>query len=741
MTEIAATRNSEHVSLVVGGAPFEVVTLRGGQRLARLFSFQLMCRTHAEGLDAAEFLGKEAEITLRDSFGAHLTMTGIVAEAATETFDDTSGVVTFTVTPEVYPLTLGRTSRAFQQCTVVDIAEQVLAGKRFRVALTKSYPLRIYTVQYREDDWTFLSRLLEEEGIYAWFDHEGGTTTLVLSDNSVAAPHLVGGALVPFKYESGMRAETELIEELASEVSVVPTRFTVASFDPQRPALPVTATTGQGPLEIYTAPGGGPTTPAICAARAQTMFEAAGAAGSGVAGLSTSVRLVPGMVFEVIDHPLPSLDGRYFVTEVDFEANQRVRMGGSADMRPYGCHFRAIRQSAYYRPPTETPAAKQAGLQTGIVVGPPGAEIHTHATGEVRVQQHWDREGTRDHTSGKWMRVAQRGTASSMLLPRIGWTVLTFNEEGTVDAPNVLSRIHDGEHLPPYGLPARKTRVTFKTATTPGGGSHNEIYFEDILGAEEMFIHASKDHNVLVQHVKRESVMNDSTRKVGVDHKLTIGRDKNEGVKVNHTMLISGREEIMVHGERNKTISGNESITIGGSREIHALSSALQVGQTRNLAVGSALMDLTLGTQSAASQGTFTMNVGGAVVKVSAKAISEQVGKVTVQTIGGAKLEYAKKDRVLDVRTNHIETVGGAMILKTNGTFMDHAGTTSSFTIGGAMKATAPEIYIEAKTKIVLRVGGSSITILPDSVEIKASSLDLSKSGNLHSATQTIAHN
>jgi type VI secretion system secreted protein VgrG len=740
MTEIAATRNSEHVSLSVAGTPFEVVTLRGGQRLSRLFSFQVMCRTHAEGLEASEFLGKEAEITLRDSFGAHLTMTGIVAEAATETYDDTSAVVTFTITPEVFPLTLGRTSRAFQQCTVVDIAEQVLAGKRFRLALTKSYPLRVYTVQYREDDWTFLSRLLEEEGIYVWFDHEGGTT-LVLSDNSTAAPHLVGGALVPFKYESGMRAETELIEELASEVSVVPTRFTVASFDPQRPALPVTASIGQGPLEIYQAPGGGPTTPAICAARAQTMAEAAAAAGSGVAGLATSVRLVPGMIFEVIDHPLPSLDGRYLVTEVDFEANQRIRNAGSADVRPYACRFRAIRRGAAYRPPTETPAAKQAGLQTGIVVGPPGAEIHTHHTGEVRVQQHWDREGERDHTSGKWMRVAQRGTASSMLLPRIGWTVLTFNEEGTVDAPNVLSRIHDGEHLPPYGLPARKTRVTFKTATTPGGGSHNEIYFEDLLGAEEMFIHASKDHNVLVQHVKREAVMNDSSRKVGVDHALTIGKDKNEGVKVDHTVLISGREEAMVHGERNKTISGNESISIGGSREIHALSSALQVGQTRNLAVGAALMDLTLGTQSAASQGTFTMTVGGAAVKVSGKAISEQVGKVTVQTIGGAKLEYARKDRVLDVRTNHIETVGGNMILKTNGTFMDHADTTTSFQIGAAMKATAPEIYIEARTKIVLRVGASSITISGDSVEIKASSLDLSKSGNLHSITQTIVHN
>ena len=740
MAELAATRNSEHVSLVVGGASFEVVSLRGGQRLSRLFSHQLMCRTGADGLDAADFLGKEAEITLRDSFGAHLVMTGIVAEAATETFDDTSAVVTFTVTPEVFPLTLGRTSRAFQQCTVVQIAEQVLAGKRFRLALTKSYPLRIYTVQYREDDWTFLSRLLEEEGIYVWFDHEGGTT-LVLSDNSVAAPHLVGGALVPFKYESGMRAETELIEELASEVSVVPTRFTVSSFDPQRPALPVTATTGEGPLEVYIAPGGGPTTPAICAARAQTMAEAAAAAGSGVGGLATSVRLVPGMVFEVIDHPLPSLDGRYLVTEVEYEANQRVRNGGDADMRPYGCRFRAIRQAAPYRPPTETPAAKQAGLQTGIVVGPPGAEIHSHATGEVRVQQHWDREGERDHTSGKWMRVAQRGTASSMLLPRIGWTVLTFNEEGTVDAPNVLSRIHDGEHLPPYGLPARKTRVTFKTATTPGGGSHNEIYFEDILGAEEMFIHASKDHNVLVQHVKREAVMNDSTRKVGVDHVLTIGKDKNEGVKVDHTMLIGGREEVMVNGDRNKTISGNETINIGGSREIHALSSALQVGKTRTLTVGAALMDLTLGTQSAASQGTYTMTAGGAVVKVSGKAISEQVGKVTVQTIGGAKLEYAKKDRVLDVRTHHLETVGGAMSLKTNGTFMDHSDTTTAFTIGAALKATAPEIFIEAKTKIVLKVGASSITITSDTVEIKAASLDLSKSGNLHSITQTIAHN
>lgn len=740
MADSAATRNAEHVTLVVGGAPFEVVSLRGEHRLSRLFSFELVCRAAADVLDAAELLGREAEITLRDSFGAQRSITGLIAEAATETFDDATAIVTLTVTPEVYPLTLGRTCRAFQQSTVIDIAEAVLVGKRFRLAITRSYPVRAYTAQYREDDWTFLSRLLEEEGIYAWFDHDG-PTTLVLSDDSTAAPDLVGGARVPFKYESGMRAETELIEELASEVAVAPTRFTVASFDPQRPALPVTATIGAGPLEIYQAPGGGPTNPAICEARARTMAEAAAAAGSGVAGLATSVRLVPGMVFEVADHPLPSLDGRYLVTEVTYEATQRLRVAGPVDRKPYACRFRAIRKAAPYRPPTETPPAKQAGLQSGIVVGPPGAEIHTHPEGAVRVQLHWDREGQRNDTSGKWMRVAQRGTASSMLLPRVGWTVLTYNEEGTVDAPNVLSRIHDGEHLPPYGLPARKTRVVFKTATSPGGGSHNEIYFEDLLGAEEMFIHASKDHNVLVQHVKREAVMNDSTRKVGVDHKLTIGRDKNEGVKANHTMTIGGNETSMVHGDRNKTITGNESISVGGSRDLHARSAALQVGQTRALTVGGSLIDVTLGTQSAGSQGTHTFTIGGAAAKISAKAISEQVAMVTLQTIGGAKMEFAKKDRVLDVRTTHLETVGGAMMLKTNGTFMDHADTTSSFDVAGSLTATAPEIYLEAKNKIVIRCGGSTITLLPDSVEIKAPSLDLSKSGNLHSITQTIEHN
>ena len=314
----------------------------------------------------------------------------------------------------------------------------------------------------------------------------------MLADTSAAAPDLSGGARVAFAYETGLAGRSEAIEEMGGVVAVAPTKFSVRSFDPARPKLEVGASVGSGAFEVYEAPGGGPESPAHCALRARLMAEAAGASKAGIAGVSTSVRLAPGRVVAIDGHPIARLSGRYLVTGVTYEVQQRGASTKEDDERAYTCRFTAIEQAVPFRPEAVTPLAQQAGLQSGVVIGAAGAEVFPDPAGRVRVQLHWDREGTRDDVSGKWMRVAQRGTADSMLLPRIGWNVLMFNDEGTVDAPNVLSRIHDAEHPPAYPLPANKTRVVFKTATTPGGGSFNELYFEDRKGQEEMFVNASR---------------------------------------------------------------------------------------------------------------------------------------------------------------------------------------------------------------------------------------------------------
>jgi type VI secretion system secreted protein VgrG len=734
----------EHVTLKIDGTPFEVVSLNGEESISRLFRFEIVCAAEAGAQDLGALIAAEAAITLHDSFGTERTVSGIVAEATERVSDEGGSQITVVVRPHAYTLTLGRSLRVFQSSTVVDIVKKIVAGsaQKSRWELVSTYKPHEYCAEYREDDWSFAMRMLEEEGIYYWFDHEGGQTTLVFDDASASAPDLAGGADIVYAYESGLHAEREIIEELGSRVEVTPSKWTIGSFNHQKPMLKVTGSVGGGLLEVYDAPGGGPDTPEGCARRATIMREAAGAAGAGVSGLSSSVRLVPGMVMNIVGHPLARLEGRYLLTRVTYQVVQRRRDTDAGAHRPYICRFDAIPHAVPFRPPAEAQPAKQPGLQTGIVIGAPGDEVYPDATGRVRVQLRWDREGGRDDKSGKWMRVAQRGTAESMLLPRTGWNVLTFNEEGEIDAPNVLSRIHDAEHPPTYTLPANKTRVVFKTATTPGGGSFNEIYFEDKKGAEEMFINASKDMTVYAQQVKTEAVTRDSLRVVGVNHQLTVGQDWMEHVYQDQTVSIGANEEIRVSGNRKKEVKQSETATVGGNRTIstgymHTISTKL----TRALNVGSAVIETTTGAMSTVAGDNLAIAIGASDLKISKKSIIEDVGKISTQVVGGAKIEIAALDQPTDVGKKLTETVAGSMLLKSDEAFLDGAVKTSAWTIVGAMNSDAPQIYVEALEKIELRCGGSVITILPDSVEICAPSFDLSGARHIEIKTKKIEHN
>lgn len=735
----------EHVSLSIDGTPFEVVGMRGEESISRLFRFELVCAARAGSYNLKALVAADATMTLHDTFGTERHVHGLIAEATERVSEEGGAELHFVLRPHAYTLLLGKQSRVFQNSTVVDIVKKIVSfsAQPSRWQVVSNYKTHEYCAQYREDDWSFATRMLEEEGIYFWFDHDGGQSDLVFDDESSAAPDLKGGAEIVYAYESGLHAEREIIDELGDRVQVTPTKWTIGSFNQQKPMLKVMGATGSGPLEIYDAPGGGPETPEACERRAAIMSQAAKAAKSGIAGLSSSVRLVPGMVMNLVGHPLARMEGRFLVTRASYEVIQRRKGGGASGQRPYACHFEAIPQKVRFRPSEEVPPGKQPGLQTGMVVGTAGDEVYPDSTGRVRVQLRWDRDGQWNDKSGKWMRVAQRGTEESMLLPRMGWNVLTFNEEGEIDAPNVLSRIHDAEHPPTYSLPAHKTRVVFKTATTPGGGSHNEMYFEDKKGAEEIFINASKDMTVLAKQVKTEAITHDSLRVVGVNHTLTVGEDWQEHVHHNQKVAIGGNEEVVVSHDRLKEVIQNESISISGNRLIETgYMHTISAKQTRTLDVGGSVIEVTRdGAINHVAGDNLSVSIGGVDLKISQKSIVEDVGKIAKQQVSGAKLEFSALDAPTDVGEKLIENVGGAMFLKTDGAFLDGAVKTSNWKVAAAMIGKAPVVYVEALEKIELKCGASTITILPDSIEITSPSFDLSSSKYLEVVSKMIEHN
>jgi len=732
----------EHALITVAGQPLEIVSLDATEHVSELFRLELVCRGPAEPPSPRSLIAAEAALTLRDSFGVTRDIKGLIAEVSSRHHDDGSSIFRLVMVPVAYMLSLGSSCRAFLDKTVVDIVTEVLGagGIAHRWELGSSYAMRVYCVQYREDDWTFINRLLEQEGIYYWFDHSAGSV-MVLSDDSTSAPDLDGGALIPFHYEAGLTAASEMIEQLGATAAVVPNKFSIKSFSPDNPALDVSGTTGDGALEYYDAPGGGPDSPGECARQARLLREGAAAEAAGVSGQGTSVRLIPGRVFEVENHPVAPMDRRYFCTGIRYRVRQRRRGAAGSDERAFVMWFTGIDATVPYRPPRDTTPAQQAGLQSGMVIGPGGAEIYPNAKGEVRIQQHWDREGARDDRSGKWMRVAQRGTHDSLLLPRIGWNVLTFNDEGAIDTPSVLSRIHDAEHPPAYPLPANKTRVVFKTATSPADGTSNEIYFEDKKGAEEVFINASKDWTLLTQNASEDTVEHDSLRTVGNNHTLTVETDLTEVVKNDQTTTIGGNLTQIIGGSYQRTVLGNETISVGGNRVLTtAANHSITAESTRSVSVGSAIIDTSLGTIAADSD-KLSITVGGAHVKASTKGITEDAGWVSIQTVGGAKLELCKANRALDVKKHYLETVGGLILSKTDTKYTDGATNNATWTVGALMKGKAPEIMLEAVDKITLKCGGSKLTLTPDSIEFVADSFDLTKASHIESITKKIEHN
>lgn len=728
--------NDEHVTLRVGDADLEVVHLVAHEEVSRLFRIDVTCRG-ASDADAVGLRGATATVTLRDGAGNQRALVGLVATARVRRSRADDVQIELTIRPPAYRITLGRDCYVLHDVDVLGVVRDVLAEYEGPVAyrISRKYRMRDYVAQYREDDWSFLSRLLEEEGIHH-FDDAG---TLTFADDSRAADDLEGGAYIRYRASSGMSADEEHIDELGAVARTGPGRFVVGSFNPWKPQLVVDGRAGGSGPEIYDAPGGGPESPEDCQRRAEVLAEAAACAARTVRGATSSVRLVPGRCFEVGEHPIARLDGRYFITSVRTEVVQR-RRGDGAGPATIHASFAAIPADLPFRPQEVTAPAKQAGLQTGVVVGAPGTEVHPDPTGRIRVQLHWDRGGARNDRSGRWMRVAQRSSAESMLLPRVGWNVASFNEEGTADAPRIISRLCDAEHPPPYALPENKTRTTYKTATTPGGGSFNEIHFEDRLGQEVMFIHASRDMTTLVKNGKTENILRDAFRAVAVNRDLTVGTTLSQTVGRDQTIEIGGNESVTAEGSTITSVSGDETITIAGKRSIKAGDHKLTVQKTRAVNVGAAQIDVTLGNLGAVAGKDTSTTVGGVVVRVAKDAIQEN-SKVGVQTIGGARIEITKARRTANAELALVTTVGGAMIIRCGDDYAESAQTKLTWMVGASFEGEAETVRIEATKQIVLRCGGSSVTIKPESVAISTPKFDLTRAAHLEVRTSLIEHN
>lgn len=557
--------------------------LTGHEGLSRLFSYELnLLAFEHSSISFQDIVGQKVTISIQLPDGTPRYINGYVSRFTQGDTDDRM----FThyraeVVPWLWFLTRQADCRIFQNMTPPNIISQVfnLFGfKDFRLSLKSEYPELDYCVQYRETSFNFVSRLMEEYGIFYYFDHTvQGKHTMVLADQSSALPACPGS---PISYDTavGGMDDPEAIADWHVEQEVRTGKYTVTDYNFTTPSTSLLAneptvvklSASQG-LELYDYPGlyttkdQGDTVAKLRMQEEEASYMVAAAA-SNCRGLAT------GYTFQLKNHYRSDQNTTYVLTEVHHIASvgQTYTSAGTAT-ESYSNTFRCIPSAVAFHPPRVTPKPFVQGPQTALVVGKAGEEIWVDKYGRVIVQFYWDRLGKKNENSSCWIRVSQPwagATWGSIWIPRIGQEVIVSFEEGDPDRPLITGRVYNAEEMPPYTLPDYQTRSTFKSRSSKGGGSanYNELRFEDKMGDEQIFINAEKDMDLRVENDSREFVGANRSLIVTTNQVEQIQTDKHLHVQGNHFEKIDGNMSLNVGGNQMESVTGNKSLSVTGNQ-------------------------------------------------------------------------------------------------------------------------------------------------------------------------------
>ena len=595
-----------------------------------------------------------------------------------------------------------------------DIIEKIFREKEFSdfsLRLHGQYEKKVYCVQYRETDFNFVSRLMEEEGIFYFFEHESGKHTLVLADSTAEHPPCPEQETARYHQTEGAFLDEDVINALEVRQEIRVGKFTLNDYNFETPTTKLTVEAvsrvelGPGEREIYDYP-------AEYEKRAQgdrlanIFMESEEAQITSIFGSSSCRAFRTGYRFELQDYFREDMnDKSYVLMEISHTASSNVAGTGSEEAATYSNSFSCIPHETPFRPPRMTAKPIVEGVQTAVVVGPAGEEIYTDKYGRVKVQFHWDREGKKDENSSCWIRVSQAWAGAGwggIYIPRIGQEVIVEFLEGDPDRPIITGRVYNASQTPPYALPGEKTKSTIKSNSSLGGGGFNEFRFEDKKGNEEIFLHGQKDWTIAILNDKNQTighdetmmVTNNRTKTVGVNQSETIGVNKNIKVGANHTELIGAN--------KTETVAINTAETIGVAKE-------LTIGGLYQVTVGAA-MNETIGAAKAEEIGAAkSVNVGASS--------SENIGSNKSVNVGANSSENVGKDKSVDAGNNITETAGKKMSL-TSG---------DDFSIKGGKKGV-----IDIADQLTIKCGSASITMKKNGdITIEGKTINVKGSGNI----------
>ena len=737
--------------LTIDGTEHRVLWLEAREALDEIGELRCEITDHAGGPDPASLVGKPLVLTVtREEGSQERKVAGYVVEAerSTPRGDQEDMGPRVVARPRLFRLTQRADCRVFQSMSAPDIVKKVLEGAGVpadaqRWTIEGTYPARDYTTQYRETDFDFIRRLLSEEGIAFAIDSSSGADVVTFFDTDLGP--IEGDASLPHRPGDGLHAARDAVGAVTHERSTAPGKVNLRDHDFKRPRLDLNAKAEAGDdtektLEVYHYPGRF-TEPETGDRYAKVLLHSLRARREVVSGPTNSLRLSPGLTFQLEEHPYAPLNQEYLVVEVTLHLDAR-RSGGNEETRgatllhdeprrgprqpAERLAFRAIPTAdTPYRPPRVPRAVASPGAQIAVTTGPPGKEIHPDEHGRVKVLFPWDRLGKRDDTSSLWIRTCQLPLGGSMLTPRVGWEVHLDFTDGDPDLPFVFGRMYNGKTRPPYELPKHKTRMSIQTATTPGGGSTNEIRMDDKAGSEEMFMNASKDASVSAGNNATESVGNNETRAIGANQSLSVTDSMSANIGANQGLSIGANQSIHVSTFMADDV-GSHSLSVGGNRDLEAGGDHKRtVTGASTLSIGGMQVDLVAGSVDENGLATLDDKIGAALVEMTAASRSVWVVGNRTEKAGAAKVIVSGGGRLVTVGASLKQKVAGAILTQIKGERSDSSEGDFLEVAGGAQIVKATNVVFEAGTLLSIVMGGSTITLTQASVSIAGTKITL----------------
>ena len=625
------------------------------EALGQIYTYRLELLSTRSDIKIADVLGTGMTVVLDLPEGGERYFNGIVMRFAYRGWRDGMASYEAVLHPALWLLTRSSNCRIFQDKSAIDIVTAVCQDAAYgglisldTGSLSATPAARTYCVQYRETDFNFVCRLLEEEGIYFYFTHSDGAHKMVLADGYGAHAPVDGYATIQFRdQDAGRDALEEAVTRFAPGGEIQASVVSLNDFDFEKASSSIgggllvkstiAAAFGQASYEQYDYPG------RYVASGAGTGFararmEALHGQCEQIEASGNALGLTVGALFTLSEHPRDDQNREFLITAAETGiAGIGYASNGDNAHTEFRCAFKAIGKEHSYRAPATARKPIVQGPQTAMVVGKSGEEIWTDKYGRVKLQFHWERDGKSDETSSCWVRV-QQGWAGkawgAMFVPRIGMEVVVSFLEGDPDRPLVTGCVYNGDSMPPYTLPDDQTKSTIKSNSAKGGGGFNEIRFEDKKDSEEIFVQAEKDYNRVVKNNDTLKVgfekkdKGDQTIQIKNDQSLDVGNDRKVHVKNDQTVAIDNNLATTVKNDETRKVDNNQSVKVGNKIVVEANTS-------------------------------IELKVGGSSIKIEAAKITIKAPEIALQSDANTEI---KAGAMMQVKSGAVMTIEGALV-------------------------------------------------------------------------------